>query len=385
MRHVVIFMVFILSSVLLGMTLKKKESAGSGEIVLKYTLKYKGDTWEKNRTGLLWSLSMLGAELPQGSFNRSVKWLRPGTFSLKFDSLGFNPNAVEALEVICNNIKQSEIYKKTGAAEIGYFITATLGSSWQYYKITGAPQTYTEFLKLHNYQPSELFPVLHSTVSKQNRFVTSGFTGTDISQAAYTAEEGCGSVLDKSFVAKEYNVMDVMKNGQLRFMVYDSTGQLLASADEKYGFSGKPAKCLWCHEVNVQTVFEPTDSVPGYTGPVGFDRNVKTHNELLKQYRLRLNSDIDYTKKQDHTQTELIYINYMEPSLESLAQEWKISVAKLKKLLKNYKTHVYPEFPFLGNLYYRDSIHEISIYKPGQLPSSIRNPGPSEPNFFQPK
>lgn len=385
MRTVIIIILFFLTFILLGMSLIEKKKENSSEITLKYTLKYENDSWVKTRTGFLWALSMLGAELPQGSFNRSIIWKNTNTFRLKLDSLGFNKNALEALKVVCTRLKESEIYKKMGAIEIGHFIASTLGSSWHYYEITEAPRTYSEFIRLHNYQPLEVFPVTHSTVSKKNRFVTSGFDGSDILKAAYTAEEGVGNIRNNTFVAKEFNVMDVMKNGQLRFMIYDSTGQLMSSADEYFGFSGKPAKCLWCHEVNVQTVFEPTDSVPGYTGPVSFDRNVKRDNELLRQYRLRLKSDIDYTQKQDHTQTELIYINYMEPSLESLAQEWKMPKEKLKKLLKNYRTHVYPEFPFLGNLYYRDSIQKISSYKPSELPSSIRNASAYEPDFFKTK
>lgn len=367
---------------LLNMSLKVIET--NNEITLSYTTKYNGDSWENNRTGLVWCLSMLGAELPKGSFDKSIEWKNKTTFKLKLNSLGFSTKALKALSTICDSVKKSDIYTKTKSIDIGYFIAITLGSSWHYYKITEAPDTYKDFLESHQYASKEVFPVLHSTVSKKHRFIKSNFDG-NIIETAFIAEEGIGKITDSNFVAKEFNVMDVMKNGQLRFIVYDSSGLLNAAADEYYGISGKPAKCLWCHEVNVQTVFEPTDSVPSYLGPVTFDRNVKLYNELLMQYRLRLNSDIDFTKKQAHTQTELIYINYMEPSLESLSQAWKISVPKLKKLLKNYKTHIYPEFPFLGNLYYRDSIYPASVYKPGQLPSSIRNSGTSEPNFFQTK
>ncbi len=354
------------------------------EIVLKYTIKHKDDTWEKNRTGLLWALSMLGAELPRGSFDRNINWVDKTTFRINLDSLGFIPEALEAVKVVCDSIKTSDVYKKTGSVEIGHFVSLTIGSSWHYYRIVQAPVTYGDFLKQHNFEATEIFPVVHSEVSKYQRFLRSNFKG-DIARTAFIAEEGRGLVTNNSFSAKEFNVMDVMKNGQLRFMIYDSTGALLAAADEYFGISGKPAKCLWCHEINIQTLFVPTDSVPGYTGPVTFDRNTKKQNELLKQYRQTLASDVDFSRLQDHAQMELIYINYMEPSLEKLSQEWNVSVNHLKRILKGFNTHVYHEYPFLGNLYYRDSIYAQSVYKPGRLPASIREHNNKEPNFFSSK
>lgn len=353
-------------------------------ITLKYTLKYQADTWEKNRTGLLWALSMLGADLPRGVFDRNIRWVDKTTFVLNLDSLGFSVQAQEALKVVCDSIKTSDVYKKTGSVEIGHFVSLTIGSSWHYYRIVQAPPTYNDFLKQHNFAATEIFPVVHSEVSKYQRFLRSNFTG-NIAHTAFIAEEGHGRVTDNSFVAKEFNVMDVMKNGQLRFMVYDSTGALLASADAHFGASGKPAKCLWCHEINIQTLFVPTDSVPGWMGPVTFDRNTKRKNELLKQYRQTLQSDVDFNQLQDHAQMELIYINYMEPSLEKLSQEWNVPVSKLEKILRTYKPHIYHEYPFLGNLYYRDSIYPVSVYKHGKIPASIREQNNREPNFFSSK
>ena len=127
----------------------------------------------------------------------------------------------------------------------------------------------------------------------------------------------------------------MMPNGQLRFAIYDIQGNLTASSPKRLGEAGKPAKCLWCHELVFQPLFIGTDTLANNMSPNEFQNLIEKQNNLLSNYRKKLSSDIDFTKTQDHTLMELLYISYMEPSLQKLSKEWSIGLVELKKLLKN--------------------------------------------------
>jgi len=352
------------------------------ELNIHYTLNYGADTWEKNRTGLLWTLSYLGAELPKNCFDTNIKWLNKKTFCINFKKLGFSEKAVSALKIICDSIKETPVYKKTNSVDLGHFIALTLGSSWHYYQITDVPRTYGEFVTLHNFSSYEIFPITRSTVSEHHRILKINLKDS-ILNSVFVAEEGEGQVDKGSFNAVEFEAMDIMKNGQLRFMVYDRHGALLAAGNKSFGESGKPAKCIWCHEINIQPLFRATDTIKGFMSPHEFLQKIKNQNKLLNDYRATLNSEINFKNLQDHTYQELIYIGFMEPSVKKLSQEWNIPVEKLNMLLQNKAKHVHHEFKFLGELMHRDEVKNSSIYRPGSLPASIREENESEPDYFK--
>lgn len=116
-------------------------------INIRYTKNYKGDSWENARTGFLWALSYLGAELPKGSFNQNIKWKNSSVFTLNYSQIGFNNHALNVLEEITDSIKKTEQYQLHKYIDLSQLITLLIGSSNHYYAITGVPKTYQDFLK----------------------------------------------------------------------------------------------------------------------------------------------------------------------------------------------------------------------------------------------
>jgi hypothetical protein len=73
----------------------------------------------------------------------------------------------------------------------------------------------------------------------------------------------------------------------------------------------------------------------------------------------------------------------MEPSAERLSIEWNMTVSEVQNLLTSYQTHIYPEFPFLGNLYDRNQIENVAPFKGLQVSTSIREESLIEVNHLQ--
>ena len=82
------------------------------KINLRFNLAYKEDSIDKQKKGLLWALSFLGAELPKGTFERSLIKKDSTIFELDVTKVGFNKNAINALSTIIENLKESEEYKQ---------------------------------------------------------------------------------------------------------------------------------------------------------------------------------------------------------------------------------------------------------------------------------
>ncbi|MBI3520061.1 MAG: hypothetical protein HY062_11990 [Bacteroidetes bacterium] len=352
-------------------------------INLQCTLVPERDTRQVNRTGLLWALSYLGAELPKGEFDKHMQWIDSTTFRIDFEDLGFSGKALEALKTITDSIKQQEYYKKFDKIDVGQFIALTVGSSWHYYAITNAPKTYEEFLSSHEATTPIVFSLNHSLVSDHLRVIKFNVSDS-ICRTYFIAEEG--EKLSNNILApvEFYEVLDVMQNGQLRFMVYDENGNLAAASPKRLGSAGKPAKCMWCHEIVFQPLFAKTDSLSTGISPEQFQKIIEKQNGLLVAYRRRLQSDIDFNNTQDHTQMELLYISYMEPSLRQLSKEWNVAPVVLKTLLNKEITHTHDEFKFLKELYHRS---DIEIHAPCNLirvPDNIREPGIYEPRYHTP-
>ena len=347
---------------------------------ISYTLNYDGDSWQKNRTGFLWTLSYLGAELPRGSFDKSLKWVDSTTFNIDFENLGFSDKALRAIETIIDSIKQTEHYKLNKHIDLAQFITLTIGSSWHYYAITGAVENYQQFKQEHGFKNEKVFPLLHSTVAKHNRLIKIN-SNDNVLKTVFIAEEGKGDFMNGDFIPKFYEVLDVMPNGQLRFAVYDKDGNLTDASSKELGEAGKPAKCLWCHEIVFQPLFVEADSVPGKMSPNEFQRLVERQNNLLTDYRKTLTSDVDFNMTQDHTEMELLYISYMEPSLNKLSAEWGIKAVDLKKILMQQKTHLHHEFNFMKDIYYRRDINRYNPFKYIDVADDVREPSKFEPNF----
>jgi len=346
---------------------------------LFYTINYKNDSWEKHRTGLLWTLSYLGASLPEGSLDKSISWRDSNTFNLNIEKLGFSESALKNLQVIIDSIQKSNYYKKFGKADLGLFISLTLGSSWHYYKITGVAETLEEFQKKHNSKNFKIFPVTNSTVAKHQRIIKYSFPPDDPMRWMFVAEEGNGKMSDGTFTADFFEVFDIMPNGQLRFAIYNKQGKLVEASPVHYGQAGKPAKCIWCHEIVIQPLFTRNDSTSGFISPRIFQQDMLAFMNVLTAYRNKLKSDLDFTKTQDHTQLEIEYISFMQPSVNKLMKEWNMSSEEVLEITKRLQAGAHEEFKFLGNLFKRAEVNRFGDI----FPESIREPNKHEINFFE--
>ncbi|MCF8423821.1 MAG: hypothetical protein K9H41_05715 [Bacteroidia bacterium] len=350
---------------------------------LSYTLNYKDDSWHKQRTGFLWALSYLGADLPKGSFDKYIEWIDSSSFEINFNSLGFDEHALNELKSITDSIKNTPYYIKHHSIDVGHFIALTIGSSPHYYAITNIPENYGQFLASHEFEDPIVFSVTKSSVAKHHRVVKCKIHKS-VLKTAFIAEEGSGEI-NSNFIPEFFETMDIMKNGQLRFAIYNANGSLVNASPVEFGNAGKPAKCMWCHEIVIQPLFIKTDSVANSISPREFQKLAESQNMILNVYRKTLNSEINFDMKQYHTLMELLYISYMEPSIKKLSKEWDISEKDIRVILNQQTTHHHSEFSFFDSVYYRAGIERYAPSKCIKVADDIREPSIYEPMFINGK
>ncbi len=368
-RFIVLFLVGVIAC---------KPTTKDTSIGLYYTLNYEKDTWENNRTGFLWALSYLGASLPKNSLDSSMTWIDSTHFKLSFTRLGFSEKALTVLNVINDSIKKLPEYQTHKAISLGQYVSILIGSSKHYYAITDAASNLNTLLKQHENDSCIMYPVYHSAISKRLR-VLHLYINPLLHKSFFMAQEGTGDVVTGDFKAETYEVFDIMPNGQLRFAIYNERNELIDGSDNKHSDAGKPAKCMWCHELNIQLLYTKNENKLGFITQDEFQLRVKNWMEKLGVYRQTLISDVDFKKTQDHTFMELLYISYNEPSAKHLAQEWKLSEQETNVILKKTKTHFHEEFKYLDSIYFRRDVEvKKSVY-----PKSIRETGEQEIEFYK--
>jgi hypothetical protein len=357
-----------------ALALRARHERSSLAIRLRWIRSYDKETWENVCTGIFWSLSFLGARLDRPETEVLVRdGAGASTFELRLDRAGFSTGARRSLSSLLTAMKQSGEYRDKGALDLGRFIALTLGGSWNYYAITQVPRTLDEFRTLHdNLDRAQTFVVVNSEVAKHSRrlrFVTA----RELDQMAFVAEElpeaPHGSETARALA---HEVFDLMPNGQLRFAVYDQRGRLIEGTSPEQSAAGKPAKCLWCHEINIFSLFRETPDLAGYMSSATFSAQIARARGVVTRYREQLHALVDFRRTQDHTQAELLYIAFMEPSAERLSREWGIDVAAARKKMAGQPTHVYDEFPFLGALYHRRMADPVAGYRSLPPPLSVR-------------
>ena len=345
---------------------------------------YPAEQWLNIRQGIAWTLSYLGATLPKNAIYRTIKSTEdPSIVELNFAQAGFSPTALHALKTILDSLKRTAEYDRFCSIDLGRLVVLTVHSPHHYYRITGMPRSLASFRSLHEMDKGVLqFPVVRSSIATGNRIVEFK-TGKQPTQWAFVAAEGHGRMELDNFVATEYEVFDIMPNGQLRFAIYDRNGALHTATPLEMGEAGKPGNCLWCHESSLQTLFTPTFNVPGALSVSAFRDTIKTLKKNLLQYQKAQKSDIDFDSVYQHTQHELLYITFMEPSAERIANEWNMPIKKVQQYLARLPQHRNEEFPWMGLLYHRRDIDPLAPIKQVRIPSSVRAPSDFEPDFFK--
>jgi hypothetical protein len=361
-----------------------KPEATELTIDLRWVKAYPAEDKDKITTGVMWGLSYLGASLPKGSINRAIYWKANNTFTLDIGGAGFSEASLDKWAALLDALRNSEEYKRNGGIDLGRFMTLTLNSTNHYYAITGAHTTLESFRAQYRFDPKKA-AIIQSTIAFGTRVIEISNTDNQFSKIAFIAAEGTGSVPEHTFSEEEFEAMDLMPNGQLRFALYTREGKLKTSASPSLTNAGKPAKCFWCHETHLIAPFEDYPSTQGYYTREEFTSIVAGRVKLIEDYRKELDSDLDFARTSDHTQAELLYISFMEPSAERLALEWGITVDEVKQKIKDAKIHTHKEFSFLGEaLYSRKDIDHLAPYSVIGVPDDARDFSSNEPAIIEP-
>lgn len=338
------------------------------------------ETQDEMLIGLTWALSTLGAELPEGSMNAAVRWYDTTHFELNLNRVGFSRDALSALSRIRKVLIASEEYSETGSINLGRFVMLTLNSTYHYYAITGVPGTIAEFRSLYDFQEKRVV-VINSSITSVDRLIEVA-EAEEYGQIAHIGSES-GDIFSPSedFVPAEFETLDMMANGQIRFGLYDRQGRLKAFANEEFTIASKPAKCLWCHEVNIQPLFL-VDAALNFNGALtqeAFNQLQREQMDLLTTYRLALKSDLDYSRPREHERAEKIYEDFMEPTAGILAIEWNLSLETTRDLLIGIIPHERLGMP---GYYHRKDVDALAPYSVVRVPESAREKSDYEPDFF---
>lgn len=367
----------------------------SHSIRLRWHKSFEGENWNYSETGFLWSLSFLGATLPEGCKEKMIVREKDSvTFTLDLRHAGFSEQAMDSWKVIIDSLKKSEEYIINGAMDMGRFVMLTENSSWHYYAITGVHKTLDAFQKQYQFTGTNRFLVVNSGVSKGERLIYVA-PANHIHGVAFMAQVGEGSARTGDFRPTEIEVFDIMPNSQLRFAVYGSDGKLKPFSDPQYSQAGKPSKCLWCHESHVQPLFYGDTDVEGFMPAATFLGYIDSAMQLINRYRASLSTEIDYTNTHHHTWSELNYIGFATPTAERIAREFNVSTNEALQRISGIASHDMENFPF----YYRDSpyfgtykgmfdrndIDKLLPYLTIRTPDDPIEPGTYEPDFFNPE
>lgn len=341
-------------------------------LYLKWNKAYPDDTMDKSLIGLKWGLSYVGAKLPASLNGISTS---NNVISINITKLGFSESAIEKLSKLNLKIKESQEYRTTNAIDLGRYITLLLGASEHYYEIVGVPNRLDAILNQYTLSPEKGY-VNNSNVSFEHRIIQfseqNGFNQVFISKEI---DPNSGQI-------HEYETIELLPNGQLRFGIFDANGNRKNNADASYGKAGKPGKCMWCHESSINQMYTSQNDFTGYLSASAFQNKLINYKESNRILKLTLVDGVDFSQTQQHTLTELLYISFMEPSAERLSLEWGIPLTQVQSLLSNLPTHIYAEFPFLGNLYNRKDIESLAPFQGLSVSSSVREQSIIEVNHL---
>jgi hypothetical protein len=340
-------------------------------INLQWNKAYADDSIEKARLGLSWCYSILGAKV----LNSVVLSYNNAVFTVNINDIILDENALNKIKILHLKIKETEAYKQTKSIDLGRYISLLIGASEHYYSITNIPNTLDEVLSNYKLKPSKGF-VNNSAVSLKHRVIQ--YTNQENKKQLFLSNE----TDPQTHEIVEYETIEIMENGQLKFGIFDEDKSRVNVANNKHTTAGKPAKCMWCHESNINQLFLPQNDFLGYLTSQQFnDTLVKFNSDLRAQQNLLIDG-VKFSNRQEHVLLELAYITFMEPSVLRLSKEWNMSETDVKLLLSALPTHEHQEFPFLGVLYDRYDVEKFAPYKNLEVSTNIREESETEVNYI---
>lgn len=351
--------------------------------------------WDTARAGLWWALSNLGAApADEGALRVQEQGADGVVFTLDLGAVGF-PEA--RLPDVAAAVAPVRAWSSE-PVDLGRFLMATLYEPGRYYAITGACATLEEWraarlapealdyaVTLSLLVPGERLIRLNpagpapggdtdapadtdDTAADDTGAASLAEAGARVAGLGFLASEGEGSLADGSFVAHEYETVDVMPNGQQRYAVYDASGALLAGAETTV--AGQPGKCMWCHEHRIQRGAAENPGVPGYLDYAAFAAEVDVAEAWMERVRAAA-PVVDFAAAPAvHEHAERLTLVYLEPSAARVALEWGVPVEEVLAL--GLATHTNPEFPELGDRLARADVDAArALREPGWAPLDV--------------
>ena len=353
-------------------------------IKLRWIKSYPAQSRPDVEMGLYWALSFLGALLPADA--PVLSW--DGTLvTLDLNAAGIAQARKPAWRKLLQVLESSDEYRKMGGIDVGRFVFLSLCGSYQYYALTGVSPSYAEFRARHTFAPRQV-AIVESAVAHGNRLIEID-EGDHFDSVAFVAFEGSGSLRDHSFQKADIETLDLMENGQLRFGLYDPEGHLKAATTPALTAAGKPSKCLWCHEINLQRPFRNVTDLEGYYSTKEFTSLVASATRIIAGRRTTLESKVNFKGLQDHSHAEALYPSFAEPTASRLASEWNIPLDRVEQLLasRNLKAHPHSEAiddDILGDgLYDRNEVDSLAPYGAVRGPSDMREASSYEPDLLR--
>jgi len=314
---------------------------------------------------------MMGAKV----INSAVLPFENTIFKIDINAIALDKNATNKIKTLHQNIKNTAEYELKNSIDLGRYISLLIGASEHYYSITNVPENLDDILSNYTLQPSKGY-VNNSSVSFKHRVIE--YSNQNKTKQLFLSTET--DPHNNQIV--EYETIEIMENGQLRFGIFNPNKKRINAANEQHTTAGKPSKCMWCHESNINQLFTPQKDFTGYLrGEQLNDTLIKFNNSLKEQQNL-LTKGVTFSNRQEHSQLELAYISFMEPSALRLSNEWNMSENEVKNRLKSLTTHVHDEFPSLGNLYDRNEVEFFAPFKSLTVSSSVREKSKIEVNHI---
>ncbi|MCB9740787.1 MAG: hypothetical protein H6747_16095 [Deltaproteobacteria bacterium] len=306
---------------------------------LRWNRFYAGETPARVSRGLLWVLHWLGATLPAGCEAEVVRWTDERTLILDTRTAGLPPRARCVMQHLGEALLGSEEAAVRGAVDVGRFVALLIGEPAHYYAAVGMPTTFAAFRALHP-ALGERFAVLSASLVSlgPRRLETSAATPVD--GPAWLA----AGVHDPPWHAgaeAEWEAFDTLPNGALRYGIYGPDGGLAAMADPDESTAGKPSRCLWCHEGLVTPLILPNPpfALAGAMDAAAVQARVDLDNAWLRGLWHSDPRAIHPEVRDEHSQGELLYAGFLEPSVTRLVSEWGITRQEVQARLQGLPTH----------------------------------------------
>ena len=348
-------------------------SDSPNEIHLKWNASYPNEKISDAIIGLNWTLSHVGARNTNNTTNRFQ--INGHIITIYLPQIGFSNHAYSAMYSLHESIQKSDEYIKNGNIDLGRYITLLIGSSAHYYRLVNMPNHLKDVISKYSVNSKKGF-VNRSSISPNHRIIA--FSSPQNLNQFFLSSE-IDSVTRKIL---EFETMEITSNGQVIFGIFNTDSQLVYTADPSISLSGKPAKCMWCHESKVNPLFSNQIDSIGYLTSMQLHDSLDHFGNLLVNSQKSLSNGVDFTRLNDHIQMELQYIMFKQPSSMRLANEWNMSITKVELLLVNESRFTYPEFPFLPEGFHRDNIEKHAPYDGLLTSPNVRESSNYEVNYI---